>query len=395
MGYVQQLTRMDLVICDPVDENIKKLLNGKQPTVEDFADGGRFAEETDHMKVMFICSSDLNFYEQLELLKIIKIDLNAPHIHISKSYTMPIFTFILEVYSLLISEDTLKSFVASGADVNAKDSQGTPILHSLVNHIDCAQHLDIIRFLLDNGADIYAEVLDTTRIGIQTIQTYLNIFDCAEKYSDAGVVELLIEYIDVNYRFKNNRTVLSYVCMNEEISSHVIEYVINASTDINAVRFGMNALHYLIKSGCKQNRIGPIQLLINKGIDVNTPTVERFAKTPLMLAIMCIDAQDDLLRVVKLLLGAGASVDFKNSNNTTALTAACEKIFCPKMINVIRELITAGACFETTNITVRTEGLMNLFEEISRQQLVISNLKKDYVNSIVALSTRHALFGKK
>jgi hypothetical protein len=65
------------------------------------------------------------------------------------------------------------------------------------------------------------------------------------------------------------------------------------------------------------------------------------------------------------------------------------------MINVIRELITAGACFETTNITVRTEGLMNLFEEISRQQLVISNLKKDYVNSIVALSTRHALFGKK
>ena len=51
--------------------------------------------------------------------------------------------------------DMLKEFISIGIDVNMKDQYGYSLLHKAVRE----EHINIVEFLIENGADVNAEDL--------------------------------------------------------------------------------------------------------------------------------------------------------------------------------------------------------------------------------------------
>ena len=79
----------------------------------------------------------------------------------------------------------IETLVAKGADINAKEKDGTTPLHEAVGK----KHTEIVKFLLDKGAEI------NTKGGWQR-QTPLH---CAVRVGDSNTVELLLAHgADIN-----------------------------------------------------------------------------------------------------------------------------------------------------------------------------------------------------
>ena len=91
---------------------------------------GEYASSTDEMKLIAVNMSANKPSNKLEILLNIELDMNAPCS--MGNNTMPIFEYILTFYSAHITADIFRAFIDAGADVNARNCFGAPILHGVL-----------------------------------------------------------------------------------------------------------------------------------------------------------------------------------------------------------------------------------------------------------------------
>jgi ankyrin repeat protein len=367
-----------------------------RPAAEDFAGEGEFSKLIDAEKFAIIWCSDLDKSEQLSLLSSIKIDMNTP---IGKVGNDPIFYYVLKKYYSPDVKSVFKSFVESGANVNARCSLGIPLLHMFV-HDEVNNHdKDIIEFLLENGADVCAEwTYQNDSSHHRIYNTFDELFKILENDANIGIftdiAKLLIDRIDINHRFSDNLTILMRAVCYDEVPVEIINYILKAGADVQLKdRHDNTALHH--STYRRSYMIDVMKLLIANGADVDAVNIHNHGNSPLMMVIDRI-RDGTMLEAIKLLILAGANVNHKNSRGQTALSMACgaHSRFNPNMSNVILELINAGAIIEH-DYKVSSKILMVVLNDLRQTKNKLLDAKTDLSNTIVAFASRDALSKKR
>ena len=179
-------------------------------------------------------------------------------------------------------KDLVELLIQQGADINVKDGWGhnTPLYYSIGNMLSTTNNdnsnVDIMKLLIDNGADVKMEGNTLIHLAARTGKT--------------EVVQLLLEKgADISAKDDRGRTAL-----------HRIFDFSNSDSD---------------KARLSKDMVG---LLLAKGLDVNLK--DKNGRTPLHLAAGSADKD-----IIKLLLDKGANINAKNNNGGTPLHAACQR----------------------------------------------------------------------
>lgn len=238
----------------------------------------------------------------------------------------------------------------AGADVNALDAEGKDVwlyaeskksralecVHLLLaagadadSGVSCFAGKDyareIVRLLLDSGADVHAvnEVTGRTLL-IETART-----------GDAeSVKKLLAAGVSVNHTDHEGRSALSYAA--EEGRRKCVISLLSYAAEVNAVdERGCTALWYALMQG----HVVCGLRLIDAGADVHVVN-SRSGRNLLSVAIERRDPE-----LMKMLLAAGVEVNLLDRKGCTALMYAAEN-GCPECVSL---LLKAGADVNYTN----------------------------------------------
>jgi ankyrin repeat protein len=193
----------------------------------------------------------------------------------------------------------VESLLAEGADVDARDEQGYTALHYAVIRKD----LEIVRVLLDHGADLFAQVVSGQySIGDSAITL-------AALYGHSDIVsELLSRGASVDTRDRLGTTALMKATVIGNMET--IRTLLENGSDVNARNnYGETALMFAT------NDSGVVKLLVKHGADVNAESLGGF--TPLMYA-----AQHSFPEKAEALIAVGADVSARNVYGESALGMA-------------------------------------------------------------------------
>ena len=191
------------------------------------------------------------------------------------------------------------ALVDAGADVNARDEYGTPLLHAVSLLSDDRQEPDeviveIMKILIKGGADVNArdEYGNTPLHGFVT-----------RRLPEA--VRVLIEAgADVNARTENGHTPLhashnSYAPNRAEI----IRILIKGGADVNARdESGETPLHSFALVGPPE----AVEALIDAGADLTV--IDAYDNSPLFSA-MCCSFDEERAAIIRILVDAGADIN--------------------------------------------------------------------------------------
>ena len=128
-----------------------------------------------------------------------------------------------------------------------------------------------------------------------------------------------------------------------------------------------------------------LRTLIVQGIDVNTRNIKQELKTPLIIASACGNT-----RIVKILILAGADVNAKDKNKSTALIEAAAN----GHIEIVKILIEANAEINSKNSdgeTALQKALLNGHNEIIKilkEAGAISNLSEGYIKKSTSIKSK-------
>lgn len=226
----------------------------------------------------------------------------------------PLATFLSNYASLLPVNFQLKTFnpfLQAGADLNAKDNDGTSLLHNAVS----SGLLKIASLLIQKGADVNAKDNDDAQTPLHS----------AAIYGRSEMVNLLLQSgADVHVKDKEGKTALFWAsCMGY---TEIVEALLKAGAEVNATtNDGMIPLR-----GALDPEIA--QMLIQAGAEVNSKDTD--GDNSLNGAALYGQAE-----VVELLLKSGAEVNITNNNNETALHNATQK----GHTEIVKILLEAGA----------------------------------------------------
>ncbi|MDR1483259.1 MAG: ankyrin repeat domain-containing protein [Planctomycetaceae bacterium] len=266
------------------------------------------------------------------------------------------------------SLEKVKYLVAKGANVNAKvpSSGWTPLHYAVRNDAlrvkpdgspdDPKKVSEIIKFLVNNGADLFApERSQATPIGIYLQRMGANL--------DVDLVKALLNKKNINNQDSSGGTPLTYA-ISAKVDFDVIKYMCE---DCNAdVKLGNNSGVTPIHIAVRQPNAKVISLLISKGADINEQN--RSGKSALHLLIES-NAQKDILKEIitqnkidianaykgvdspihtgmrqpdriKYFLDLGISINSRNKANRTPLHIAAT---VPQQIEHFNYLINNGA----------------------------------------------------
>ncbi|MEN6427711.1 MAG: ankyrin repeat domain-containing protein [Phycisphaerales bacterium] len=242
--------------------------------------------------------------------------------------------------------DIINLLLANGADINARRHNGATALHcALLNY-----RYDMARLLIASGADPSASTIASGATPLHLAANECDIVEMlltrgadvnarckngttplhrASSMGEKNAVELLLAHgADVNARDQRGRTPLhsAALCYN---STEVVGMLIDCGGDVNAeAQDGRTPLHNAVREGDPSTAM----LLIEKGADVNARDGD--GTTPLYHA-----AFRGQTNVVKSLFACGADVDVLGSDGKSPLHMAAEG----GRTDIIELLIANGA----------------------------------------------------
>src|SRR5271157_341453 len=222
----------------------------------------------------------------------------------------------------------VKSLIAKGANVNARDEDGNTALIYAAGE----GHLEIVKLLLDKGADVNAKSVDG-----MTALTRAHGVRKGDHWRE--VVKLLIDKgADVDTKREEGLPeLISAVSRND---MEMVKLLLDKGADVNAkTTNGYTALNSAVWADPPRPEL--VRLLIEKGADVNARNSDGDAA--LMQAVTC-PANYVSIEVVKLLLDSGADINAKATDDGSAalMTAvACLRGGLP--VEVVKLLLDRGA----------------------------------------------------
>ncbi|MCE3233237.1 MAG: Pfs, and Ankyrin domain protein [Rickettsiaceae bacterium] len=188
------------------------------------------------------------------------------------------------------------------ANANGIDSEGKTALHYAAEN----GHVDIIRFLLEKGADVNAQYKKNKENDRHNaMRTPLS---CATENGHIAAMQLLLDNgADVNgIREKNVNAPLHFATLGGHLAA--MQLLLDNGADINELTFNYGETPFAL--GVYMDQLPAIQLLLNKGADVSL-------SNPLGYA-----AANGNLAVMQLLLDNGADVNTQNNDGGIPLVYA-------------------------------------------------------------------------
>jgi ankyrin repeat protein/beta-lactamase regulating signal transducer with metallopeptidase domain len=224
--------------------------------------------------------------------------------------------------------EQVKSLIAQGADVNAKDGRGRTLLH-----LACMRtNKEITHVLIDNGADVGAR--DNAGATPLHMAAFRGQIDAVRLLLAAGA--------DVNARSNRQQTALSAAKAggHDEIAALLLQH--GAKEDSAAGQSDAKPAKSL-HDAVAVNNVEEVKRLIAGGADVNAKNERGFA--PLNWGVYRSSLSRD---VAELLIDAGADVNAQD--DTDGLTALHGAIFVEMGTDLIRLLVDKGA---NVNLTTK------------------------------------------
>jgi ankyrin repeat protein len=162
--------------------------------------------------------------------------------------------------------DVIRMLLDNGADVDQNDEGSTPLFAACENG-----HVDAARLLLDKGADVNrAKENGSTPLFIA----------CEEGHVDAARL-LLEKGADVNQATENGQTPLYMACWNGHVDVARLLLAKGAEVD-RAVSEGWKEGETPLRVACENRHVDGARLLLKKGADVNR--ADKNGATPLAMA---------------------------------------------------------------------------------------------------------------
>lgn len=230
--------------------------------------------------------------------------------------------------------EIVQMLLRAGAAVDAAEAEGTTALHQAV----MAGHADVVRLLLDHGAD---PEIQTDGQGRRVLHTAI-LSSSRPEVSSLIVPMLLEEGADADGVDTAGRTPLHYLASDwseldsasqagPEIPGMMVELLAMRGADVNAAGPGGDRpLHLSVRH---RKRL-VTQQLIHAGADVDVQNVS--GDTPLHVAVR---GQD--LDLVKMLLAGGADVSIRNNSQRTAMELAATAVTPDR--EIVEALLDQGA----------------------------------------------------
>jgi ankyrin repeat protein len=217
----------------------------------------------------------------------------------------------------------IEMLMAASGDVNTKTENGTTPLMIAAR----GGRVDLVRFLLENGAQIDARnvpketalIAAANRLGDR--DGNFPVIEPLHTDKDKVVEVLVAAGADINASDVNGDTPLILASRYGRIE--VVRFLIGSGAELNlrnrsgetALLTAVGRLGYYVTNETDNGKI--IELLIDAGADVNAR--DQGGNTPLIIA-----ANAGIVSHVRLLLERGADVRLKNHAGGTALTAASD-----------------------------------------------------------------------
>jgi ankyrin repeat protein len=241
----------------------------------------------------------------------------------------------------------VKLLISLGADVQRRDSSGTPpLVHAL-----SLPDLNIAKLLVEAGADVNTEIPGEWTTPLMN----------AVVINDRRAVEFLVGYgADVNA--KNIRGYNALLLAVELAERSIIELILNKSADVNLSGYGGTTP--LIESIMLNRGIPITKLLIDRGADVDL--ADDNGISPLILAVI-----KKQKAVISLLIDSGANVNQADRKGKLPLQYARDKGGDPAVETI---LVAAGASDDPRTAAGAKRGVKP--EDLLIRAVVEGNLAK-------------------
>ncbi|GFS91024.1 ANK_REP_REGION domain-containing protein [Nephila pilipes] len=216
---------------------------------------------------------------------------------------------------------TVRQMITRGAHVNGIDPNSNTILHLVMRH--CCNKLEVVRVILNAGADIDAMNIDRKTPLLMAI----------EHCQDISVIIALIEHgANINCADKNNNTPLHFAVINERHSA--IDVLLHFKADVSIRNSDGNSVVHLCVLKNDMQTLKKILQCEDLKIDIDAKN--NLEETPLMSAVKV-----ENLEIVRELLLVGASVRISGIRASTPLHAALKN--SPTNMELVEELLWYNA----------------------------------------------------
>ena len=244
----------------------------------------------------------------------------------------------------------VKNHLQAGAEVNAIDrtrsNQGmTPLMFAAEKG-----HLDVVKYLLANGADVTARA--------RGAKTAL-IFAVNRNKGQQDVITLLLDHgADVNARDRDDGTPLLKAA--EYGNFEIVQCLVEKGADVNAKGKKQGATP--IREAARAGKLEIVAYLVTKGADVNVQDAK--GVTPLIAAVH----RPANLEVVEYLVGRGADINLGDNDGNTPLITAANK----GNLAVVEYLVKKNAAVNASNRKGRT-ALMVAVPHLDIVKFLVAN----------------------
>jgi ankyrin repeat protein len=240
--------------------------------------------------------------------------------------------------------ERVQSLLERGADVNARDADGTTVLMHAVVTAD----VDLMKTLLDKGADPNAK----NTAGATALMWAVG---------DFSKVRLLVERgADVNARARSGFTPL-LIAANSEATAETIELLLKKGAKADAAT---NSGYSAVMAAAGIGDPAIVDLLLRHGANARAKNVAGYSA-------LHAAAFGGSPEVVKLLLDGGADADPKdNSQGRTPLIWAAQR----GQSGIVRQLLRHGASVNARETLAGTTALMNAAAEQSGNAATVEAL---------------------